>query len=58
MSGGTIVKTAGYPVLGRTGLYRVILDIQRDTLKSADIRLQLRAGARALSEYVHYPLGV
>lgn len=55
---GTIVKQAGYPVLGREGLYRVIVDIRRDGDRPADIRMQLRAGARALSEYVHYPLGV
>ena len=57
-SGWAIVKTAGYPVLGRDHLYRVVLDIKREEGKSADIRVQLRAGARALSEYVHYPMGV
>ncbi|WP_188065875.1 glucan biosynthesis protein [Sphingobium sp. KCTC 72723] len=57
-SGWAIVKTAGYPVLGRDHLYRVVLDIKLEEGKSADIRVQLRAGARALSEYVHYPMGV
>jgi glucans biosynthesis protein len=56
-TGATMVKQAGYPVLGRDGLFRVVLDIQRVRGKSADIRLQLRAGNRGLSEYVHYPLG-
>lgn len=58
ISGGKIVKQAGYPVLGRTGVHRVILDIQREGGRPADIRLQLRVGPRAVSEYVHYPLGV
>lgn len=52
-----IVKSAGYPVLGRDGLFRVVLDIERPAGKAADIRVQLRAGNRAFSEYVHYPLG-
>ncbi|WCP14103.1 Glucans biosynthesis protein D [Sphingobium sp. AntQ-1] len=58
VASGTLVKKAGYPVLGRDGLFRAVLDIQRAQGKSADIRMQLRAGDRALSEYVHYPLGV
>lgn len=52
-----IVKQAGYPVLGKDGLFRAVLDIERPGGKAADIRVQLHAGNRAFSEYVHYPLG-
>ncbi len=57
LSSGKLLKKAGYPVLDRPQLYRVILDIQRAQGSPADIRAQLRAGNRAFSEYVHYPLG-
>ncbi|MEC3950495.1 glucan biosynthesis protein [Sphingobium sp. HWE2-09] len=57
VAGGTLIKQAGYPVLGKNGLFRTVLDIRRAQGKSADIRLQLRDGGRGLSEYVHYPLG-
>lgn len=56
LSRGSLVKSATYPVLGQAGVQRVVLDLKRDG--PVDIRLQLRAGDRALSEYVHYPLGV
>lgn len=58
VSGGKLIKQAGYPVLGRDGLFRTVIDIQRMQGKPADIRLQLRSGNRGSSEYVHYPLGV
>lgn len=57
IKGGTLLKQAGYPVLGQDGLFRTVLDIRRPQGASADIRLQLRSGHRAFSEYVHYPLG-
>lgn len=57
IKGGTLLKSAGYPVLGKAGCYRVVLDLRRNGAGSADIRLQLRAGNRAFSEYVHYPVG-
>lgn len=57
VAGGTLLKQAGYPVLGQNGLFRAVLDIQRPQGKPADMRVQLRSGNRALSEYVHYPLG-
>jgi glucans biosynthesis protein len=57
VSGGTLLKQAGYPVLGQDRLFRVVLDIERNQGKAADIRLQLRSGNRAFSEYMHYPLG-
>lgn len=57
VGGGTLVKKAGYPVLGKPGLFRVVVDLRRAKGASADIRVQLRAGDRALSEYVHYPVG-
>ena len=57
IGGGKIIKQAGYPVLGQDKLFRVVLDVAREQGKAADIRLQLRAGNRAFSEYVHYPLG-
>ena len=56
-SDGTIVKKAGYPVLHRPGVYRTVLDVRRNGGKAMDIRLQLRAGNRPFSEYVHYPIG-
>jgi glucans biosynthesis protein len=52
-----VVQKGGYPVLHQSGLYRVALDIRRDSGKPADIRVQLRSGNRPFSEYVHYPLG-
>lgn len=52
-----VVKQAGYPVLGQDGLFRTVLDIERPQGKAADIRVQLRTGNRAFSEYLHYPLG-
>ncbi len=57
VAGGTLVKKAGYPVLHRPGLFRVVLDLRREQGKASDIRVQLRAGNRPFSEYVHYPLG-
>jgi len=54
---GTIVKKGGYPVLGQAGLYRVAIDIRKSGDRAADIRVQLRSGNRAFSEYVHYPIG-
>ncbi|QGP79944.1 glucan biosynthesis protein [Sphingobium sp. CAP-1] len=57
VAGGTLLKQAGYPILGQDRRFRVIIDISRPQGKTADIRLQLRAGNRAFSEYVHYPLG-
>ncbi|WP_066526975.1 glucan biosynthesis protein [Sphingobium sp. EP60837] len=57
VAGGTVVQKGGYPVLHQSGLYRVALDIRRDSGQPADIRVQLRSGNRPFSEYVHYPLG-
>lgn len=57
MAGATLVRKGGYPVLHQPGLFRVALDLRRDNGKPADIRVQLRSGNAALSEYVHYPLG-
>lgn len=54
---GTLIKKAGYPVLHRPGLFRVVLDIRRNQGRPSDIRVQLRTGNRPFSEYVHYPLG-
>lgn len=56
-AGATLVRKGGYPVLHQPGLFRVALDLRRDNGKPADIRVQLRSGNAALSEYVHYPLG-
>ena len=56
IANGTLVKQAGYPVLGRKGLYRTVLDLRRSGGGAADVRLQLRSGGRAVSEYVHYPV--
>lgn len=55
--GGALHNKAGYRVLGQDGLFRVVLDIGRKAGQRIDIRLQLRAGNRAFSEYVHYSLG-
>ena len=57
ISAGTMIKTAGYPVLGQPGLYRMVLDLKREGAGLTDIRAQLRLGDRAISEYVHYPVG-
>lgn len=57
VAGGTLIKQAGYFVQGRPGLFRAVLDIKRDG-QPAEIRLQLRRGNSAISEYVHYPLGI
>lgn len=57
VAGGTLVRKGGYPVLHRSGLFRVALDIRRNSGGPADIRVQLRNGNRPFSEYVHYPLG-
>lgn len=57
LSDGDLVNKGGYPVLHQAGLYRVALDIRRNRDKATDIRVQLRAGNRPFSEYVHYPLG-
>ena len=54
---GTMIKTASYPVLGQPGLYRMVLDLKREGAGLTDIRAQLRLGDRAISEYVHYPVG-
>ena len=57
ISAGTMLKTAGYPVLGQPGLYRMVLDLRREGTGLTDIRAQLRLGGRAISEYLHYPVG-
>ena len=57
LSDGTLARKGGYPVLHQPGLYRVALDIRRNSGKPTDIRVQLRSGDGLLSEYVHYPLG-
>ena len=57
MAGAALVRKGGYPVLHQPGLFRVALDLRREGGKAADIRVQLRSGNAALSEYVHYPLG-
>jgi len=57
VAGKAVVRKGGYPVLHQAGLYRVALDIRRDSGKAADVRVQLRNGNRPFSEYVHYPLG-
>jgi len=56
LSGGTLIKAAGYPVLGQPGLFRAVIDIEAKAGVSADIRLQLRGDGRIFSEYVHYPI--
>ena len=56
-AGAALVRKGGYPVLHQPGLFRVALDLRREGGKAADIRVQLRSGNAALSEYVHYPLG-
>jgi glucans biosynthesis protein len=57
VSGGAIVKTAGYAIQGQPGQFRTVLDVRRAGGALAEIRLQLRTSHRAFSEYVHYPLG-
>ena len=57
IAGGSLLKSAGYPLVGKPGIYRVVLDAKRAGAGAADIRMQLRSGNRAFSEYVHYPLG-
>lgn len=57
VDGGAMVKKGGYPVLHQKGLFRVALDIRRDSGRATDIRVQLRDGNRPFSEYMHYPLG-
>ncbi|WP_253344167.1 glucan biosynthesis protein [Sphingobium sp. OAS761] len=54
---GTLVKAAGYPVLGIDGRYRAVIDLRRSGTGPADLRMQLRADGRAISEYLHYPVG-
>ena len=56
ITGGTLLKTAGYPILHQPGQFRVQIDLKRDGNGIADIRAQLRAGGRGISEYVHYPV--
>lgn len=65
ITGGTLLKKAGYPVLGQPGLYRMILDLRPGGTDGGtggktgpiDIRVQLQANGVALSEMVHYPIG-
>ncbi|GLV21767.1 glucan biosynthesis protein D [Sphingobium sp. TomMM35A] len=57
LAGATLVRKGGYPVLHQPGLFRVALDLRRESGKAADVRVQLRSGNAAMSEYVHYPLG-
>lgn len=60
VTGGALVKKAGYPVIGRDGLFRVVLEIRRDGTGPAEIRAQLRAqsgsGHRPFSEIMHYAI--
>ncbi|MEJ7933326.1 glucan biosynthesis protein [Sphingobium sp. AN558] len=57
VNGGSLMKRAGYPIVGKRGFYRVVLDVRHAQGGTADIRLQLRSGQTPFSEYVHYPLG-
>ncbi|MCK0530916.1 glucan biosynthesis protein [Sphingobium agri] len=57
LAGATLVRKGGYPVLHQPGLFRVALDLRRESGNAADVRVQLRSGNAAMSEYVHYPLG-
>lgn len=57
VANGAAVKTAGYPVLGKPGLFRTVIDLRRGSTVPADVRLQLRSGNRGLSEMLHYPIG-
>ncbi|MDI1295332.1 MAG: glucan biosynthesis protein, partial [bacterium] len=57
VSGGALVKTGGYPVLGQPGLFRVAIDVRPDRRESTELRVQLRSGSGPISEYVHYPIG-
>jgi glucans biosynthesis protein len=57
VTGGTLIKKAGYPVLGRKGLYRTVLDLRPDGGAQTDLRAQLRDNGVAQSEMVHYPVG-
>ena len=57
VTNGNIVKTAGYPVVGKPGLFRAVIDLRRSSAGPAEVRLQLKAGNRGFSEMLHYPLG-
>ncbi len=56
LKGGTLVKSAAYPVVGRHHIWRAVLDIVATSDAPVDIRAQLRQGAVPLSEFLHYPL--
>jgi len=57
VAGGALTKKAGYFVQDKPGLFRAVVDVKRNG-QPTEIRLQLRRGGGALSEYVHYPLGI
>lgn len=56
LSGGTLIKSAAYPIIGHANAWRSVLDIAPLTREAVDIRLQLRSGDTPLSEMLHYPL--
>jgi len=56
VTGGRLIKAAGYPVLGQPGLYRAVIDLATNAGVQSEVRLQLRSAGRVLSEYVHYPI--
>ncbi|WP_130753950.1 glucan biosynthesis protein [Sphingobium xenophagum] len=56
VTGGRLIKAAGYPVLGQPGLYRAVIDLAANAGVQSEVRLQLRSAGRVLSEYVHYPI--
>ncbi|MGE4321569.1 MAG: glucan biosynthesis protein [Sphingobium sp.] len=57
LTGATLVKKAGYPVIGRDGLFRVVLDIGRAEQDVAHIQAHLQSGNRPFSEIMHYAIG-
>jgi glucans biosynthesis protein len=57
VKGGTLLRKALYPLVGQTGLWRLVLDIQPAGEGQVDILAQLRGmpGDTPASELLHYP---
>ncbi len=56
LGGGTLLKKAAYPILGRPGSWRAVLDINPTGADPVDVQLSLMQGGLMVTELFHYPL--
>jgi len=55
---GTLVKSAAYPVLGRSGVWRTVVDVIPADGRPAGVQLALMRGEAMVTELLNYPLAL